>query len=221
MKLPARKVRVIAIVSPLLMAFAATPATASEEDAQVWLTATGTTAIDDNDRIQLDVIERFRSDATGGDQVIGRLTENHELGRGVSIGGGAAIFRTHGIEEYRTHQVLDLAHGWLSSRTTAEQRYGQLLDRVGLRLRERVQVAVPIGHHGWRAFANVEAFFALNHATNTARTGFDVLRAATGVRFPLLAHVSGTISYYYQRQFRIGAADRVSHIPALSLAISF
>lgn len=203
-----------------LITSGAVPALAGESDTQFWLAGNANIRLDSNSNVVIDTSQRFRSARVGDDLTLGRVTFDQRVAPWLSVGGGVALFSTDERNEGRFHQQVVFTSGMFSSRTMLEQRFGDAIDGIGWRLRERVQVMVPVGDNGWRLFANGEAFFALNPIAPGSKTGLDAIRLATGVRAPLSRHSAISVGYLYQHQFRDNRPDRNSHIPTLTLSVS-
>ncbi len=208
---------------PALFAWAmATPAVAADEEAQFWATQSLSIGLDEATHVQFDAVERARSPAFGGDQLQLAGAVDHNIGSGFSIGGGAVYQRAGRLDEFRLQQQLGFASGPVVLRTRLEQRFQEGVGPTVWRLRQRVQLTETLDTEGdWAIVGSVEGFFNLNQGTPGSQTGFIALRSQVGVRHKFSDHVSGTLAYVRQHEFRDGAPDRIGHAPVIGLAFSF
>lgn len=128
------------------------------------------------------------------------------------------------VTENRIHQQLNLRVGTIgnavvSSRTRFEQRWIQGARDLGLRLRERLQLQVPLKKAGTNFVLSSEILFALNTTDWGARAGFDQMRNFAGLSIPLNRAVVFETGYQNRYQKRFGAPDRVDHIIPVTLNI--
>src|SRR5436190_15601208 len=126
----------------LLLAAAARPASAADEDTQLWVTESATLPLSDDLDGVFDLSERFRE---GDDQLLMRGTVEFRLSDNVVAGAGGAYVQTFGgADEVRPHQQLTLTFGPVALRSRIEERFFEGADRMELRLRQRIGVSQPL-----------------------------------------------------------------------------
>ena len=207
-----------------------TPAFATEDDFNVW---TGQFVLIDLDEdgdwyIRGEAQERFTNDADRLGQLLLRSFVGYRISRDVNIGGGYAYILTDPVgpvevNEHRFYQELNvrlLNKGGvtLDSRTRLEQRTFEEGDGTSWRLRNFVQLKVPISEHN-KLVAYTEPFIELND-TQFQRGGLSVWRNFAGVSVPLSDGIEVVPGYLNQTVFRQGE-DRMDHVANVNLFMSF
>ncbi len=206
-----------ALLAPILLCLA-TPVIAADEEAQLWLLETATIEIDDDTDIQIEIVQRFRSDAFGGDQYQLRGALDRDVGSGFGIGAGVVFQQSGRQQELRLQQQLSYATGPLSLRTRLEERFQEDVDPTVWRLRQRVQFSEGLGGR-WTGFVNTEGFFTLNASRPGAQTGLTGVRSQIGVRRKMSDSITLALAYTRQQDVRDNAPDRIGHAPLLSIAV--
>ena len=147
--------------APLLAALSAatiaTPAIAQDEDFNVWTGQFATINVDDADKIfvRLEAQERFTNDADRLGQLLLRPAAGYRISDTVSVVGGYAYILTNPpgpaeTNEHRIFQELNVrllrteSGVTLDSRTRFEQRLFEEDSETGLRLRQFIQLRVPV-----------------------------------------------------------------------------
>lgn len=128
------------------------------------------------------------------------------------------------VDENRIHQqinwrVAKIGKATLASRTRIEQRWVKGRNDMGWRIRERLQLQVPLKSKGANFVVSNEMLFALNTTDWGARAGFEQMRNFVGVNFPLSKAISLETGYQNRYQERRGAADRMDHIIPITVNI--
>lgn len=129
------------------------------------------------------------------------------------------------VDENRIHQqllwqILGSGKVTLISRTRLEQRRIEGAQDTGWRLRERLQLQLPLNAERANLVVAHEMFLALNSTDWGARAGFDQMRNFVGVNFPIGKGMTVETGYQNRYQRRQGLADRVDHIVPVILNIS-
>ncbi|MDY7098217.1 MAG: DUF2490 domain-containing protein [Pseudomonadota bacterium] len=222
--------RVTAMAALAAAASVSTPAFATEGDFNVW---TGQFVLIDLDEdgdwyIRGEAQERFTNDADRLGQLLLRSFVGYRISRDVNIGGGYAYILTDPVgpvevNEHRFYQELNvrlLNKGGvtLDSRTRLEQRTFEEGDGTSWRLRNFVQLKVPISEHN-KLVAYTEPFIELND-TQFQRGGLSVWRNFAGVSLPLSDGIGVVPGYLNQTVFRQGE-DRMDHVANVNLFMSF
>ena len=201
--------RLIAAAAAIVVT--ATPAMATEEDGNVWLGQFATINANDKVYVRLEAQERFTNDA-------------------VNIGAGYAFVLTDPVgpvelNEHRFYQELNIrmlttAGGTtLDARTRLEQRTFEERDETAWRLRQFVQLRVPISEKGHRIVAYTEPFVDLNE-TDVQRGGLSIWRNFVGVSIPVAKGIDVVPGYLNQHVFRDGQ-DRSDHTANVNLFMTF
>lgn len=212
-----------------LAALTVTPAAAAEEDGNVWLGQFATINASDKVFVRLEAQERFTNDAERLGQLLLRSFVGYRIDKVVSIGGGYAFVLTDPIgpqelNEHRFYQELNVrllttAGGTtLDSRTRLEQRTFEEQDDTQRRLRQFVQLRVPVGG-GMRLVAYTEPFIDLDEGS-VQRGGLSLWRNFAGVSLPVAKGVEIQSGYLNQYVFRDGE-DRIDHIANVNVFVTF
>lgn len=212
--------RAVPLPTMILALAAASPASAATEENQAWMTEQMLFRIDADNVVALDSSQRARGDSrSGGEQFLARMTIDHRVAPIVQVGGGLAYLKSEIDQEMRLFEQVTLTRGIWMSRTRLEQRFFDTADEASWRLRQRVQAALPIDHaKRWTVIVAAEAFFHLNRARPSDKTGLASMRHQIGIRHPLAKAVDAQLLYMRQQNFRDGRPDVVSHIPWLTLS---
>jgi len=191
-------------------------ARAADEAVQTWITGGGVAQIDDNDRIGIDVSYRLRP---GNDQLLQRITLDHRIADGVQLGGGFAFVTSRVQKEMRFHQQLIVDLGLLQSRTRLEQRYIDSAAQPAWRLRERIQLDIPLEkQRKWFLLTSAEFFFELHRPSAVQDSELVTTRQLIGLRHVLTPRLGIQLSYMRQHSFPDDRPDEVVHVPWLAIA---
>ncbi len=213
----------------ILAALPAAPAAASEEDANVWVGQFATINATEKVYVRLEAQERFTNDAERLGQLLLRSLVGYRLSKQVNIGAGYAYVRTDPVgpallNEHRFYQELNVrlitTEGGLTldSRTRLEQRTFEEREDTSHRLRQFVQLRVPLSGET-RLVAYTEPFIDLNE-TGVQRGGLSIWRNFAGVSVPLAKGVEIVPGYLNQHVFRDGR-DRTDHTANVNLFMTF
>ncbi|WP_416830658.1 MAG: DUF2490 domain-containing protein [Erythrobacter sp.] len=209
----------------------ATPAAANEEDFNIWTGQFVTVDIDEEKDwfVRAEAQERFTNDADRLGQLLLRGLVGYRINKDVSIGGGYAYILTDPIgpvelNEHRFYQELNVrlirtdGGVTLDSRTRLEQRTFEEGDSTSWRLRNFVQLRVPISENN-KLVAYSEPFIELNE-TQFQRGGLSVWRNFAGVSVPLAQGIEVVPGYLNQYVVRNGP-DRIDHVANVNLFMNF
>ena len=170
-------------------------------------------------RAELETAHRIRDGREDTHYV--RLWYGQPIADHVTLAGGVEQRFTGSVEERRLLQQLSYRSGILRGRTRIEQRFVEGDAKMGVRLRQRLGMSVPVGHAGRLALvANAEGFITLRATTALGQTGLTGLRTVIGVDYAVSDRIGIGLGYLRAHEFRRGAADRVGHAPLLSIAWS-
>jgi len=195
---------------------AAVPARAADEDVQLWITESVSEPLSSATQGTLDLSQRFREN---GNQLLTRGTVEFRLSPNAVIGGGAAYVSTIGAaDEVRPHQQLTLTFGALTLRTRTEQRFFEGADRMELRLRQRIGVALPVAHRLKAGLAG-ELLYIAQSEDSDRDAHVDQWRANATLTRGLGGHLEGTLGYLAILSPRNGGPDKLSHVVQVSLSL--
>ena len=213
----------------LLAALLAAPAHASEDDFNIWLGQFATINATDDIYVRLEAQERFTNDADRLGQLLLRSLVGYRIDKDVNIGAGYAYVRTDPVgpaqlNEHRFYQELNVrllsTEGGvtLDSRTRLEQRTFEEREDTSWRLRNFVQLRVPVTQNN-KIVAYTEPFLDLNE-TGVQRGGLSIWRNFVGLSIPLAKNIEVVPGYLNQHVFREGE-DRSDHTLNINLFTTF
>lgn len=213
----------------LTAAFATSPAQASEDDFNIWLGQFATINATDDVYVRLESQERFTNDADRLGQLLLRSLVGYRINKDVNIGVGYAYVLTDPVgpvqlNEHRFYQELNVrllsTEGGvtLDSRTRLEQRTFEESEDTAWRLRNFVQLRVPISESN-KIVAYTEPFIDLNE-TGVQRGGLSIWRNFVGISIPLAKNIDVVPGYLNQHVFRDGQ-DRSDHTANVNLFMTF
>lgn len=218
-----------AMASVVAAAVLATPACATEDDMNVWLGQFATVNVSDDVYVRLEAQERFTNDADRLGQLLLRSLVAYRLNDRVNLGAGYAYVHTDPVgpaelNEHRFYQELNVrllqteSGATLDSRTRLEQRAFEERNATAWRLRQFVQLRVPISERN-KLVAYTEPFVDLN-TTSVQRGGLAIWRNFAGVSIPLAKGIEVVPGYLNQHVFRDGQ-DRSDHTANVNLFMTF
>ena len=220
MRLPFGLIILTAAFTPLAAA-----AQELDEDFELWINPSVEYSIDDDTAVELETAQRFRASDRGRvDTYFFRGWVKQDVADGLTLAGAVEQrFNDGGRDEVRTIQQLSASSGILRGRLRAEQRFVEGNDgRMGLRLRPRAGIALPLGEDGrWSAEANAELFWTLRGTSPTSDTGITGLRTQIGVGYEVSDNLELSLAYLRQQDFDDNGPDTVGHAPLIGIEFSF
>ena len=218
------------IAASAAMLVTASPTLAAEDDGNVWLGQFATINATDKVYVRLEAQERFTNDAERLGQLLLRSLVGYRINKDVNIGAGYAFVLTDPVgpvelNEHRFYQELNVrmlttpGGTTLDARTRLEQRTFEERDDTAWRLRQFVQLRVPVSDKGHRIVAYTEPFIDLNE-TDVQRGGLSIWRNFVGVSIPLAKGIEVVPGYLNQHVFRDGL-DRSDHTANVNLFMTF
>jgi len=209
-------------------ALAASPAAAAEDDANVWLGQFATINASEKVYVRLEAQERFTNDAERLGQLLLRSLVAYRFTDRVNAGIGYAFVLTDPVgpvrlNEHRYYQelnirLIDRDGVTLDSRTRLEQRTFEEREDTSWRLRNFVQLRVPVSAKN-KLVVYTEPFVDLNE-TSVQRGGLSIWRNFAGVSIPIAKGVEVVPGYLNQHVFRAGR-DRSDHTANVNLFMTF
>ena len=157
------------------------------------------------------------------DTYFARLWVNQDVSDAVTLSGAfERRINDGGSDETRLIQQMSTKHGILRTRLRLEQRFVEDADRMGLRLRPRLGVSVPLDEaERWSFKSDAELFWTLRSTSTGGDTGITGLRTQIGVGHDLTDNISLSLAYLRQQDFNDGAPDRVGHAPIIGVEYAF
>jgi hypothetical protein len=220
------KLRLLALAAATIGA--AAPGHAAEDDGNVWLGQFATINASENVYIRLEAQERFTNDAERLGQLLLRSLVAYRLSEKVNLGVGYAFVLTDPVgpvklNEHRYYQelnirLIDRDGVTLDSRTRLEQRTFEERADTQWRLRQFVQLRVPISPNN-KLVAYSEPFIDLDEGS-VQRGGLSIWRNFVGVSIPLAKGIEVVPGYLNQYVWRDGR-DRSDHTANLNLFMTF
>ncbi|UAB77646.1 DUF2490 domain-containing protein [Erythrobacter sp. SCSIO 43205] len=221
----------LALVAAAVTLPLATPASATEDDLNVWTGQFVTIDLgeDSNWYIRGEAQERFTNDADRLGQLLLRSFVGYRITDKVNIGGGYAYILTDPVgpaktNEHRFYQELNVRliekdGVTLDSRTRLEQRTFEEGDGTSWRFRNFVQLRVPITENN-KLNLYTEPFIELND-TQFQSGGLSVWRNFVGVTVPLGDGITMVPGYLNQTVFREGRENRMDHVANVNVFFAF
>jgi hypothetical protein len=213
-----------AVFVALAVATAHAPAFATDEGFELWLNPSVSHDLDDRRSVELETAQRLRSAEDGRpDTYFYRLWLNQEVASGLTLS-GAAEYRINdgGTDETRLMQQLSARHGIWRTRLRLEQRFVDNADQMGLRVRPRLGVSVPLDEaRRWSFRSDAELFITLRATSPTGDEGLTGLRTQVGFGYKVNERLSISAGYLRQQDFLSNRPDVVGHAPILAAELSF
>lgn len=201
-----------------------TAALANDDGFEFWLNPSVSWDLDDDSGLEIETAQRWRDAGDGRvDTYFVRLWLSQELSDDITISGAVEQrVNNGGSDERRLIQQLNTSHGILRTRLRLEQRFVDDADRMGLRLRPRLGVSVPLDEAGrWSFGTDAELFFTLRSNDESGNDGLTGLRTQIGFGYEVNDRLSLSAKYLRNQDFRDGAPDRVGHAPIIGIEFSF
>ncbi|MDJ0978810.1 MAG: DUF2490 domain-containing protein [Erythrobacter sp.] len=212
----------------ILTALTAAPASANEDDFNIWGAQFASIDITDDVYIRGEAQERFTNDADRLGQLLLRSFVGYRISKRVDLGGGYAYILTDPegpaeVNEHRFYQELNIhlvEKGGLTlhSRTRLEQRTFEEDGELAWRFRNFVQLRAPLNARN-KLVVYTEPLVALNE-TPVQRGGLALWRNFAGISIPIARGVEAVPGYLNQHVFRDGR-DRSDHIANVMLFMNF
>lgn len=213
-----------ALFASVFLMMANAPAHASDEGLELWLNPSVSRDLDARTSLELETAQRLRSAADGRpDTYFYRLWLGHEAARGLTLSGAVERRINDGsIDETRLMQQLSARHGIWRARLRLEQRYIDNAGQMGLRLRPRAGISVPLDEAGRLSFrSDAELFLTLRATSPTGDEGLTGLRTQVGFGYRVNERLSLSAGYLRQQDMFSNRPDVVGHAPIIALDLSF
>jgi len=216
--------RPTALLAALAAVTAHAPAFAAEEGVELWLNPSVSHDLDDRRSVEFETAQRLRSADDGRpDTYFYRLWFNQEVVSGMTLS-GAAEYRINdgGADETRLMQQLSTRHGIWRTRLRLEQRFVDNADQMGLRVRPRLGISVPLDEARRLSFrSDAELFVTLRATSPAGDEGLTGLRTQVGFGYKVNERLSVSAGYLRQQDFLTSRPDVVGHAPIVAAELSF
>lgn len=218
----ARRLTACSILASMMFAPAAL---AADQDFEVWLNPSFSFDLDEDTGVELETAQRFRSADNGrNDTYFARLWLKQKIGDGITLA-GAIEGRANdpGRDELRLMQQLSASSGIWRGRVRLEERFSEGRGgRMGLRLRPRVGIALPLSDDGrWSFGTDAELFWTLRSTSPGGDTGVTGLRTQVGVGYEVSDRLEVSLTYLRQQDFEENGPDEIGHAPLVGVEFSF
>ncbi len=211
------------LAAALLLALPA-PALASDDAFELWFYPSVAVNLDEDTAVELQTSQRFRSSADGRiDTYLARAWLYQALDEQFVIGGALERRVNDGARnETRLLQDLTGRHGIWRTRIRFEQRFVDNADRMGLRVRPRLGIKLPLGYQTPLSFgADAELFVTLRSNAIGGDEGLTGLRTTTGITYQASEMLSLGVAYLRQQDFEDDGPDQIGHAPLITIDLTF
>ncbi len=217
-------------VAAALLAMAASPAyAATADDFQVWTSLNISTKLSKHVVANLELSARLTDDASRVGAAILRPMVGYRVNDSLTLHIGYTRQTTinlsvPNVDENQFFQQTNwrigkIGRATLNSRTRIELRTIERARDSGWRVRERLQLQIPLKAKGTNLILSSEALFALNSTDWGARAGFDQMRNFVGVSIPLGKAFTLETGFQHRYQYRAGRPDRSDFIVPVTVTV--
>jgi hypothetical protein len=203
---------------------APTASFANDDAAEFWFNPAASFELNDDTGMEIETAQRFRNVEDGrSDTYFVRLWINQQVDDTFTLSGAVERrINDDGSDESRLIQQLSGKHGLLRTRLRLEQRFVDDADRMGLRLRPRLGVAIPIDQQGrWSFKSDAELFLTMRSNNAGGQEGLTGIRTQVGVGYDISERLSLSAVYLRQEEFKDEGPDEVGHAPLIGIGYAF
>ncbi|MHA7819431.1 MAG: DUF2490 domain-containing protein [Erythrobacter sp.] len=197
----------------------------TDDDAELWFGPSITKELDDDTSVELQTAQRFRDASRGReDTYYFRGWVHQKVASNVTISAAAEKrINDGGGDETRFIQQVGTKHGVFRTRLRLEQRFDEGENgRMGLRLRPRIGLRIPMGEDSPVTTAvDGELFYTIRSTSDGGSTGLTGAETRVGFTYDVSDNVTVGLKYLRAQSFRSNRADTVSHAPLIELDITF
>ena len=200
------------------------PALASDDGFEFWLNPSVSHDLDTDTALEIETAQRFRDAGDGrADTYFARLWINQDVANFATLSGAfERRVNDGGRNETRLIQQFSSKHGILRTRLRLEQRFVDNADRMGLRLRPRLGVSIPLDNDERLTFkSDAELILTMRSTSIGGQEGLTGLRTQMGFGYDVSDRVSVSAVYLRQQDFNTGRPDRIGHAPLIGLEFAF
>ena len=196
------------------------------QDTQVWSQVNAAIPLTRQFRLTIEQIARFsdRQDGLYQTQWGGLL--GLRIGKKVELGFGYRRVGAHNgnasPHEDQLRQQAVITSGNISARFRIDERFSPKGDEIGFRLRPLLRYNFPLGAKGLGLYVSHESFFLANSTSWGQKKGYDRMRNAAGITFPISKALTGDLGYQNQYVFANGKpSGEMDHVVNMQLTINF
>ncbi len=208
---------------PLLLLGLPSAASADDDALEFWIAPSLGADLDEDTGVQFETGQRLRSSEDGrADTYLFRLLLSQAVADNMALSGGVERrFNDGASNETYLLQRLSTSHGIVRARLQMEQRFVDTADRMGVRLRPRLGVSIPLNTGiPLNARADAELFLTLRSNNQGGDEGLTGLRTRVGLAYGVSERLG--LSLYYLRQQSIeDGPDTIGHAPLIGVDYSF
>ena len=209
----------------VVMLAASAPASAQQEDSQLWLQVNTNVPVTKKVRLTLEQIARWSDRQRGLYQtefggILGvRVSKNVEFGFGYRRVG--AHNGNTAADEDRLRQHVVATFGPITTRFRVDERFSTAGPGIGFRIRPFIRYNYKLKPNGLALFASHESFILPNSTSWGQRDGYERMRNIVGVVVPIGKSVAADIGYLNQfRPARSGSIAQMDHALTVQLTIN-
>jgi len=211
-------------VAPL--ALLARPASAQQQDAQLWSQVNVNVPLAEGVKVTLEQIARISDRQDGLYQTEYGALLGLRVAPGIELGLGYRRVGAHngnsGADEDRTRQQVVGTFGRFVTRLRVDERFNPRGDEVGFRIRPLLRYNMPLGaKKGPALFVSHESFIIPNSTSWGQRHGYERMRNIIGASLPIGRSTVADIGYLNQyRLGRGGARAQMDHALTVQVTIN-
>ncbi|MEM1133775.1 MAG: DUF2490 domain-containing protein [Pseudomonadota bacterium] len=198
---------------------------ATDDDLEFWFNPTVAVALDEDTSVKLETAQRLRRESQGRpDTYFFRLWLRQQVEDDLEISGAIERRINDGRrDEIRSMQQAISHIGIVNVRLRLEQRFAEGAGgRMGLRLRSRVGVAIPLDEQGaWTLKPDIESFITFRNSNPGGDIGKTELRTQIAVAYQASDNLALKLGYLMQYDLEQREVDTVGHAPIVGIHFSF
>jgi hypothetical protein len=199
---------------------------ASVQDTQVWSQLNVIVPLTQRFRITIEQISRFSDLQSGLFQTEYGGLLGYRVAKGVELGFGYRRVGAHNgnkaADEDRLRQQMVVTSGHIVARLRLDERFNPGGHEIGFRLRPLIRYNQPVGTKGLALFVSHESFILPNNTHWGQRSGYDRMRNAIGLAFPIGKALNADIGYLNQYRPAHGSSrGEMDHALNMQLTVNF
>jgi len=215
------------------LAVALPSAAFAKNDSQIWTTATVNVKLTDRFKFSNELVARFSDSKNGLYEIEDSALLGVQLNKNISAWAGYVhnpnysdgdftVMERRAREQLVFDNIAQIGKAKFGARVRTEQRWRDGVEGTGWRVRPYVKMAVPLGGAKAPTFnISHETFVNLNTTSFQATDGFDRMRNAASLSFPLNATLKAEVGYLNQYRFVRNAPDTMEHALTAAVGLSF
>lgn len=216
--------RILAGLAVFAAAGLPSSARADDQDFEAWFNPVLIADLDEDTYLKLETAQRLRSAGRGReDTYFFRLWAWRKLDEGLRIGGAIERRINDGArDEIRAMQQVQSRMGIVHVRMRLEERFAQGANaRMGLRLRSRAGIAIPLDRaESWHLKADAESFITLRNSFPPGDIGKTALRTQVYLAHRVNERLAVRFGYLRHHEIEPAEPDEVGHAPILGFYLT-